>query len=101
VAITNLLLGNIGSTGSGDLVMPRTIMFLGAKADLIGGVWVSDEKISGVKVTKLLELFPLPDDFAYYPNRDFSWVNYLSEQFPKEVVVLENPPPKFDKNVIY
>jgi hypothetical protein len=81
--------------------MPRTIMFLGAKADLTGGVWASDEKVFGVKVTTLLESFPLPDDFAYYPSRDFSWVNYLSEQFPKEVVVLENPPPEFNKDVIY
>ena len=82
--------------------MPRTIMFLGAKADLTGGVWTSDEKVFGVKVSELLESFPLPDDgFQYFPNRDCAWVNYLAEQFPKQVVVLENPPPEFDKDVIY
>ena len=82
--------------------MPRTILFFGVRAELTAGKWTSDGKVKGIEASRMIESFPLPDDgFQYFPNRDCAWVNYLAEQFPKQVVVLENPPPEFDKDVIY
>jgi hypothetical protein len=77
--------------------MPRRILFFGEKAELVSGRWVS----KNTRTVQLINIFPLPDDFMYVPNPDFSWVNYLSEQFPKDVVVIENPLPEAEPGVIY
>jgi len=58
--------------------------------------------VEGIEASRMIEAFSLPDDGSeYFPNRDFAWVNCLSERFPKEVVVIENTPPPYDKNLIY
>ena len=78
------------------------IEFFGVRAELKGGEWTSDEKLFGLEASWLIEAFPLPGDgFQYYPYRDFAWVNYLAEQFPRDVVVIENKTAPFDPNVIY
>ena len=77
--------------------MPRSILFFGEKAELITGRWVS----KNARTVQLINIFPLPDDFMYTLNRDFAWVNYLSEQFPKDVVVIENPLPEAEPGVVY
>ena len=78
--------------------MPRSILFFGEQAELIAGRWSS----KNARTSRLINIFPLPDDtFEYYPNRDFSWVQYLSARFPEDVVVLENPPPEGKPGVIY
>ena len=77
--------------------MPRSILFFGEQAELTAGRWTSKD----ARTVRLINIFPLPDDFQYYPNRDFSWVNHLSAQFPEDVVVLENPPPSFTAGTIY
>lgn len=78
--------------------MPRTILFFGEQAELTAGRWSSKD----ARTVRLINIFPLPDDtFEYYPNPDFSWVQYLSAQFPEGVVVLENPPPEFKRGLIY
>lgn len=82
--------------------MVRVIEFFWVRAELNGGVWTSDGKVEGIEASRMIEAFPLSDDgFQYFPNRDFSWVNYLAEMFPKDVVVIENPTAPYDKNLIY
>ena len=78
------------------------IEFYGVRATLDNGVWTSDGKVEGIEISQMLKSFPLPDDgFQYFPDRDFAWVNYLSQKFPERVVVLENLPPEYKKDVIY
>ena len=81
-------------------MMGYKIQFKGIEATVWGGIWSSKDKVT----RDTLNQFKI-DPMGYYPDFDYSTVNYLKKLFPKDVVIIENfedgAPKTYPKGTIF